>query len=92
MSAPLISKELDKDVQKGIQNLLDKINQRGANPNNESEKVRYLDILGSIGKMFLLKEEDESYKRHIINELIDLSRNNKISHLSMETVINGDLT
>jgi ATP-dependent Lon protease len=75
----LDSKELDKDVEKGIQNLLDKINQRGANPNNESEKVKYLDILGSIGKMFLLKEEDESYKRHIINELIELSKNNKLS-------------
>ena len=80
------SKELDKDVEKGIQNLLDKINQRGSNPNNETEKVKYMDILTTIAKMFILNEEDISNKRHIINELIDLHNNNKISNYNSKKI------
>jgi ATP-dependent Lon protease len=79
MNTLLESKEIDEDVKSAIRNLLDKINQRGSNPNNDSERVKYLDIINVISKIFLLKKEDEAkIKNTPLGKLIRLSKANEM--------------
>ena len=79
MNVLLESKEVDEEVKNTIKNLLDKINQRGSNPNNDSERVKYLDIINVISKIFILKKEDENtIKNHPLGKLVRLSKANEM--------------
>jgi ATP-dependent Lon protease len=60
MEVLLNSPEIDEDVKSTIKNLLDKIKQRSGNQGSDAENAKYLDIINVIGKIFILKKEDDN--------------------------------
>jgi ATP-dependent Lon protease len=73
----LDSNEVDSDIKNRIKILLDKIESRGSNPNNESEKVKQMDMLKTITDIVILKKEDAANSKNIINIIANLLKEKK---------------